>query len=126
MYVEKYIYFKGSFIFILYVVLFACLCISCMQYLQTPEEGDRSPFTGIADDCVSPRGCWEWHPWSIGRAASALTPEASPSSEPDSRPTESGKEVYLVQYSLLLYSEGSNPTHDAMSLKTQSPKVRCS
>lgn len=42
-----------------------CLCAWCPR---RPKEGDRSPETGIRDDCESPCGCWDLS----ARAASAL------------------------------------------------------
>ena len=45
--------------------VFACMCgctPSGMQCWCKPEEGVRSPETGVADDCELPCRCWELNP----------------------------------------------------------------
>ena len=42
-------------------VLPACTHVHCVQVWcpQRPEEGTRSPGTGVTDGCDLPYGCWE-------------------------------------------------------------------
>ena len=44
-------------------VLLACLSVYHMHAwsLQKPEEGIRTPGTGVTDGCETPCGCWEFH-----------------------------------------------------------------
>lgn len=52
---------KDLKIFLLYVWVFSCmyLCTTCMQYPWGPEEGIKSPGTGVADGCEPLCGCSE-------------------------------------------------------------------
>ena len=36
-----------------------CLCTTCMQCPQRPEEGSKSLGTGVIGSCEPPCRCWE-------------------------------------------------------------------
>lgn len=36
-----------------------CLCTTCFQCPQRPQEGDTTPRTGVPDGCKPPSECWE-------------------------------------------------------------------
>lgn len=51
----------------------ACMCVygSCVQCLQKPEEGDRTPGTGFRDVCALPVGS-ENQTWLLFRSREVL------------------------------------------------------
>jgi hypothetical protein len=52
------------------------VCMS-VQYVKNPEEGIRSPGTGVSDSYEVPCGCLGIKPGSYGRATSALRKKKS-------------------------------------------------
>lgn len=54
-----------------------CMCIMCMQYPQSPEEGIRSSATGVID-CWQPScGCWEFNSSPLQEEPVPFTAEPS-------------------------------------------------
>jgi len=51
-----------------------------MQCLQSPEEGIRSPGTGVRDSCELPCGCWESNTSPLEEISVLLIIEPSPQS----------------------------------------------
>lgn len=48
-----------KFYFMCMGILHVCLCSTCAQSTQRPEEGIRTSGTGATDSCESLDGCWE-------------------------------------------------------------------
>lgn len=57
-------YFEIFIYFLIYVYecLLECLCTTCIQCPQKPEEGVKSPETRVADNCERLCGCSESNP----------------------------------------------------------------
>lgn len=47
-----------------------------MKYLQRPEEGTRSPGTGITDACASPGVCFDLNPGPLEEQPGFFTAES--------------------------------------------------
>jgi hypothetical protein len=47
------------YVYVPHECMHACMHVWC---LQRPEEGTRSPGTGVTNDCKPPRECWESNP----------------------------------------------------------------
>lgn len=47
------------------ICLHVCLCIVCMQCLQSPAKGVRSPGTGLTNECDLPCGYWDSNPYPL-------------------------------------------------------------
>jgi hypothetical protein len=51
--------FHGIIICVILFIVWDFVCATCVQCLWRPEEGVRSPRTGVAGGCEPPCGCWE-------------------------------------------------------------------
>jgi hypothetical protein len=56
--------------------MYVCIPVPCSAY-KRPEEGTRSPGTGVAERCKPPRVCWELNPYPLQDMQMLLTSEPS-------------------------------------------------
>lgn len=58
-------------------VWLSSMCTMCMQFLQKPEEGAKSPGTGGMDGYKLPGGCWALNLSPLQDQPALLTTEPS-------------------------------------------------
>lgn len=77
-----------------------CLCTTCIQYLQRPDEGVKLPRTEVTDGCKPSYGAWDLNPSSPEEQSALLTNEPSHLSSPRSI-LEGWKVWFLIALSMI-------------------------